>query len=217
VSAGGARPWVGTSVPRKEDLRLVTGEGQYVSDLVLPFMLEAQFLRSPYAHARIRRIDVSAAKAMPGVVAIRTGADLAHLGPILTDLSTPKLPGETKRPSFTPIPVDEVGYAGDLVAVVVAKNRYLAEDALRRIEVDYEPLPAVLDPEAAAAPGAPLVYPEWGDNVVYHQAPVTRSARSATPTSCSPNVSPAGGAARRRWSRARRSPPGTRPTGSRCG
>ena len=179
VSAGGARPWVGTSVPRKEDLRLVTGEGQYVSDLVLPFMVEAQFLRSPHAHARIRRIDVTAAKAMPGVIDVRTGADLAHLGPILTDLSVPKLPGETKRPSFTPIPVDEVGYAGDLVAVVVAKNRYLAEDALRRIEVDYEPLPAVLDPEAAAAPGAPLVYPEWGDNVVYHQAFAAGDTESA--------------------------------------
>jgi aerobic carbon-monoxide dehydrogenase large subunit len=161
--------WVGRSVPRKEDQRLLSGEGQYVSDIVLPFMVEVGFLRSPHAHARIRRIDVSKAKALRGVVDVKTGKDFEHLGPILTDLSVPNLPGVTKRPTFGPMPVDEVGYVGDLVAVVVGKDRYVVEDAVRRIEVEYEPLPAVLDAEAGLRADAPLVYPEWGDNVVYRQ------------------------------------------------
>ncbi len=161
--------WVGRSVPRKEDQRLLTGEGQYVSDIVLPFMVEVGFLRSPHAHARIRRIDASKAKALRGVIDVKTGKDFEHLGPILTDLSVPNLPGATKRPSFGPMPVDEVGYVGDLVAVVVGKDRYVVEDAVRRIDVDYEPLPAVLDAEAGLRENAPLVYPEWGDNVVYRQ------------------------------------------------
>ncbi len=162
-------PWVGQSLPRKEDRRLLTGEGQFVSDIVLPFMLEAAFLRSPHAHARVLAIDTRAAAALPGVVAVRTGADFAALGPILSDLSVPNLPGVTQRPVFGPMPVDEVLYAGDLVAVVVAKNRYVAEDALQLIRVDYAPLPALLDPELALAPDAPRVYPQWRDNLVYAQ------------------------------------------------
>ena len=98
-------PWVGQSLPRKEDRRLLTGEGQFVSDIVLPFMLEAAFLRSPHAHARVLAIDTRAAAALPGVVAVRTGADFAALGPILSDLSVPNLPGVTQRPVFGPMPV----------------------------------------------------------------------------------------------------------------
>ncbi len=161
--------WVGQSIKRKEDRRLLTGEGQYVADIVLPFMLEAAFLRSPHAHARIRGIETRAARALPGVVDIRTGVDFVALGPILSDLSVPNLPGVTQRPEFGPMPVDEVLYAGDLVAVVIAKNRYIAEDALNLINVDYEPLPALLDPELALAPDAPRVYPAWRDNLVYQQ------------------------------------------------
>lgn len=161
--------WVGRSIPRKEDQRLVTGEGQYVADIVLPFMLEIGFLRSPHAHARICSIDATAAKEMPGIIDVKTGADFAHLGPILSELSTPNLPGQIKRPIFGPMPVDEVGYAGDLVAVVIGKDRYAVEDALGAIVVDYEPLPALLDAEAGLRPDAPLVYPEWGDNLVYKQ------------------------------------------------
>lgn len=161
--------WVGKSIKRKEDLRLLTGQGQYAADIVLPFMLEVAFLRSPHAHARIRGIDASRALALPGVIDVRTGKDFAHLGPILTDLSVPSLPGVTKRPIFTPMPIDEVLYMGDLVAVVVARDRYIAEDALDLIVVDYEPLPALLDPEAALAPGAARVYADWSDNLVYQQ------------------------------------------------
>jgi carbon-monoxide dehydrogenase large subunit len=162
--------WVGRSVPRKEDQRLLTGEGQYVSDVVLPFMVAVGFVRSPHAHARIRSIDTSKAKTLRGVIDVKTGKDFEHLGPILSDLSVPNLPGAIKRPRFGPISTDEVGYVGDLVAVVVAKDRYVVEDAIREVEVDYEPLPAVLDPEAALREDSPLVYPEWGDNVVYRQS-----------------------------------------------
>jgi carbon-monoxide dehydrogenase large subunit len=161
--------WVGQSIERKEDHRLLIGDGQYVADIVLPRMLHVAFLRSPHAHARLERIDPSAALALPGVVDVVTGRDTAALGPILSDLSVPKLPGETKRPSFGPLPVDDVKYVGDLVAAVIARDRYLLEDALERIAVEYTPLPAVFDAEAALAPDAPRLYPEWGDNVVYHQ------------------------------------------------
>lgn len=163
------RPWVGQSIKRKEDHRLLIGQGQYVADITLPRMVVVGFVRSPHAHARINHIDSTAALAVPGVLAVVTGRDTAHLGPILSDLSVPKLPGETKRPIFGPLPVDEVKYVGDLVAAVIAKDRYTLEDALERVQVEYAPLPAVLEAEAALGSDAPLLYPEWGDNVVYHQ------------------------------------------------
>jgi len=161
--------WVGRSLPRKEDRRLLVGNGEYVSDIVLPRMLIAGFVRSPHAHARIVAVDPARALALPGVVAVKTGADFAHYGPILSDNSVPNLPGETQRPIFGPMAVDEVLYTGDLVAVVLANNRYVLEDAIGAVEVTYEVLPALLDPVAALAADAPRVYPEWSSNVVYHQ------------------------------------------------
>ena len=163
------KPWVGQSIKRKEDHRLLIGQGQYVADLTLPRMAVVGFVRSPHAHARIVRIDADAARALPGVLAVVTGQDTAHLDAILSDLSVPKLPGETKRPIFGPLPIDEVKYVGDLVAAVIAKDRYVLEDAIDLVAVEYAPLPVVVDAEAALAAGAPLLYPEWGDNVVYHQ------------------------------------------------
>jgi aerobic carbon-monoxide dehydrogenase large subunit len=161
--------WVGRPVKRKEDHRLLIGKGEYVADIALPRMAAIGFVRSPHAHARIINIDSSTARAMPGVLEIFTGRDTAHLGPILSDLSVPNLPGETKRPVFGPLPVDDVKFVGDLVAAVIARDRYVLEDALAQIRIEYEPLPMVLDAEAALQPDAPLLYPEWGDNVVYHQ------------------------------------------------
>ena len=164
-----AQPWVGQSIKRKEDHRLLIGQGQYVADITLPRMAVVGFVRSPHAHARIVAIDSTAALALPGVLAVVTGADTAHLGPILSDSSVPKLPGETKRPVFGPLPVHDVKFVGDLVAAVIAKDRYVLEDALALVAVDYAPMPAVIDAEAALQSTAPLLYPEWGDNVVYHQ------------------------------------------------
>ena len=172
--------WIGRSMERKEDDRLLVGEGGYVSDLMLPRMLAVAFVRSPHAHARIRAIDVEPALALEGVVAVRTGKDFAELGPILSDLSVPNLPGETKRPEFGPIPVDEVLYEGDLVAVVIARDRYIAEDGAEAVSVDYEPQPAVLDPEAALDPTLGLVYPDWGDNPSINS--ISRWATSTAPS-----------------------------------
>ncbi|HMM77111.1 MAG TPA: xanthine dehydrogenase family protein molybdopterin-binding subunit [Gammaproteobacteria bacterium] len=161
--------WVGRALKRKEDRRLLVGEGQYVADMKLPRMVYAGFVRSPHAHAKILEIDATRALAVPGVIAVMTGRDFAQYGPILSDLSVPKLPGETKRPIFSALPVDEVGYVGDLVAVVIAKDKYAVEDGIDAVDVEYEPLPAVIEIADALKPDAPLVYPEWGDNVVYHQ------------------------------------------------
>ena len=161
--------WVGQSLPRKEDHRLLVGEGEYVSDITLRRMLAVGFVRSPHAHARIIDIDSTKALALAGVIAVKIGKDFEHLGPILSDLSVPNLPGMTQRPIFGPLSVDEVLYAGDLVAVVIARDRYVLEDAIAAVEVEYEPLEAVLDPERALAPDALRVYPDWDSNLVYHQ------------------------------------------------
>lgn len=161
--------WVGRSIPRKEDHRLLIGDGQYVADITLPRMLTAGFVRSPHANAEILNIDASKALALPGIIDVKIGRDLQHLGPILSDLSVPRLPGETKRPVFCPLPVNEVTYAGDLVAVVIGRDKYVVEDAVNAVEVEYAVREAVLDPEQALLAASPRVYADWDDNVVYHQ------------------------------------------------
>jgi carbon-monoxide dehydrogenase large subunit len=156
---------VGRAVPRKEDAHLVTGRTTWTDNQTAPGLLHVAFLRSPMAHARISRVDVSAALSQPGVVAAFVGADLADkLGSLpcvwpVTD--------DTVMPSHPPLAVDEVRHVGDPVAVVVAASRYQAADALDAIEVDYEPLPAVLDMEAALAEGADLVHSDSGTNRCY--------------------------------------------------
>jgi 2-furoyl-CoA dehydrogenase large subunit len=152
--------WVGRSIPRFEDPALLTGRGRYVDDLgTRPGTLEAAILRSPHAHAGIETIDCQAARAADGVVAVLTGADIRTL--------TSSLVVGVKAPlECWPIAIDRVRYVGEPVAIVVAIDRYRAEDALELIDVHYRPLPAVVDPVAAAAPGAPLLHPAVGSNVV---------------------------------------------------
>jgi len=155
--------WVGAAVPRKEDARLLAGRGRYVDDLSRPGLLHAAMLRSPHAHARIVAIDTREAERLPGVAAVLTGADAARLSrPI-----RPLIPTPVPLPDWC-LAVDRARFAGEPVAAVAAVDRATAEDALERIAVDYEPLPAVVDPEAALAPGAPLLYPELGTNVLWH-------------------------------------------------
>ncbi len=159
---------VGARVKRTEDPRLVTGNGNYVGGIQLPGMLEMAILRSPEAHARIERIDTRAAVALPGVHAVFTGHDFATLAkPQRAGLNREKNP-TCKECDWPAVAIDTVRYCGEAVAVVIADNRYLAEDALALIEVDYEPLGVVVDVEAAQQPHAPLVHPEWGDNVMCH-------------------------------------------------
>lgn len=158
---------VGKRIRRKEDPRLITGTATYVDDIQMPGMHHACILRSPHAAARIRGIHAGAARSHPGVVAVFTGADISGVGPVPCGASLPGL----RVPNHTILATDRVYFVGHPVAVVVASDRYIAADAVDLIEVDYDPLPAVADPEKAIAPGAPAVHPEWPDNVAfnYHQ------------------------------------------------
>jgi len=156
---------IGRARRRKEDAKLVNGQTLWTDSITLPGMAHFALLRSPMAHARIAAVDVSAARAIPGVIAAFSGADLAEqLGSLPT--AWPVTP-DMVSPPHPPLAVDEVRYAGDAVAVVVARDRYTAADALEAISVDYDPLPAVVDLEAALAEGAPLVHADAGTNRCY--------------------------------------------------
>ncbi len=141
---------------RNEDPRLLTGQALFTDDVHLARMVHAAFLRSPYAHARLRRIDVTRARQRPGVLAVYTAADLGDYwepGPLLVS------PPPIERLTFhertqVPLAHDKIRHAGEPLAVVVAESRYVAEDALADIEVDYEALPAVVDLEKALEAGA---------------------------------------------------------------
>jgi 2-furoyl-CoA dehydrogenase large subunit len=154
-----SHPWVGRSIERVEDAALVTGRGRYIDDLgVAPGTLYAAILRSPHAHAAINAIGTAAAAAMPGVAALVTGADVAR--------RTASLATAVRAPIKSwPIAVDRVRYVGEPVAVAVAADRYLAEDALDLIEVDYELLPPVVDPRAAITSQAPILHEGLGCNI----------------------------------------------------
>lgn len=163
--------YFGASVKRREDPRLVRGEGRFVDDVRLVGMLHAAFVRSPHAHARITRVDVAAARAMPGVAAVFTHADLQ---PWLTPLPLfggvpPGLGGairfEIRQEPQHALCNDRARYVGEIVAMVIAESRALAEDAAERAVVEWEPLPAAVDMIAAAEPGAPLVHERWATNV----------------------------------------------------
>jgi carbon-monoxide dehydrogenase large subunit len=142
-----AARYVGQTVPRKEDPRLLTGRGRYVDDVVLPGMLHAAFVRSPYARATIRSIKTDAARALPGVHAVFTGVDLNGMVKAMKPGFFP--PAANFPPDYLPLAAGDVRFAGDLVALVVAEDRYIAEDAAELVEVDYAPLEPVLDYHSA--------------------------------------------------------------------
>jgi aerobic carbon-monoxide dehydrogenase large subunit len=157
---------IGSAVKRVEDPRLVTGAGTYIGDLAPVGMLHADFVRSQYAHARLVHIDTAAALAMPGVVAVFTGADVnAKMNP---------LPGASgiegaKNPKRTILADQIVRFAGEAIAVVVAESEDIARDAAESVVVEYEALPLVINLEEAATDGAPLVHESLGTNVCFHQ------------------------------------------------
>jgi carbon-monoxide dehydrogenase large subunit len=163
ATPNGNGKWVGARVPRVEDRRFITGEATYVGDMVLPRMLHAVFVRSAMAHARLRSVDVSAAAGVPGVVAVLIGADLAATVPPLVDQVPMEGLLKTPQPALA---TDKVRFVGEAVAVVVAQDRYIAEDAADLVEIDYEPLPAVVDVDGAMADES-LLFEELGTNVVY--------------------------------------------------
>jgi len=163
VTAGRA---VGTSVPRKEDRKLLMGRGQFIDNINLPGQLWLAVVRSPYAHARITGVNVDAARAVQGVVAAFSGAELASEWAGSLPCAWP-VTEDIKMPPHYPLATDKARHTGDGVAVVVAEMRSLAKDAAELVEIEYEPLAAVTDVERALEPGAPLVHDEIGTNECY--------------------------------------------------
>lgn len=155
--------WVGQSVPRTEDPALLVSGGQFIDDLNLPGQAYAAFLRSPHAHAKIIRVDVSRAQAHPGVFAVMTGEDVARL----TRPQRGRVPLHFS-PKVYALAYEKARYVGEPVVAVAAIDRATAEDVLDLIEVEYEPLPAVINPEEAMKPGAPIVFEEVKSNILWH-------------------------------------------------
>ena len=161
---------IGARVARKEDRRFITGAGRYVDDMVVPGMKHAAFVRSPYAHAAIKGIDVSKAKAMPGVVDVLTGKQLKAdgIGNLICGWMIHSKDGTPmKMGAWSPLAVDRVRYVGDAVAVVVADTKGQARDAAEAVLVDYEELPAVIDAVEALKTGAPQIHPEAEGNLIF--------------------------------------------------
>jgi aerobic carbon-monoxide dehydrogenase large subunit len=166
-------PYIGRSLLRREDRRLLTGQGQFVADIVLPRMAHAVIVRSPLAHARIRAIDLSRALAAPGVLAALNGADLLQLLPPVPEgqISLPRkwqnvVQHKFLSPQEPILAHDKVRHVGEAIAIIVAETRYQAEDAAELVMPDLEELPAVVDPEAALTPDAPIIHERYGTNLI---------------------------------------------------
>jgi len=159
------RSYIGESVVRPQTTRLLAGRGVFTDDVVLPRMLHVAFVRSPHAHARIASIDVAGARALPGVAAVVTGEDMAPVcsGWVGTLAHFAGMKSALQRPLAT----GKASWQGEPVAAVVAESRAVAEDGISRVRVEWEPLPAVTDPESALDPSTPVIHPELGDNLAF--------------------------------------------------
>ena len=159
--------YIGKSIPRPNAKKLVEGRGQYVDDVILPRMVHVAFVRSPHAHARIVGIDAADALKLPGVLRVFTGKDLSkHCEPWVSVLV--HLKGMKSAPQH-PLPLERATWVGEAVAAVVAESRAIAEDAVAKVNVTYEPLPAAVDMETALAPDAPVIHPDLGDNLCFQR------------------------------------------------
>src|SRR5438477_4298943 len=168
-----AAPYVGRSLLRREDRRLLTGQGQFIADLVLPRMAHAVLVRSPVAHARILSVDVAHAAALPGTLLALNGADLLQLLPPVPEgqISLPSkwtsvIQHQFLNPQQPLLAYDKVRHVGEAIAVIVAESRDQAEDAAERVSWDLEELPAVVDPEAALRPDSPIVHDRFQTNLI---------------------------------------------------
>ena len=166
-------PYVGRSLLRREDRRLLTGQGQFIADLVLPRMLHAVVVRSQVAHARIRSVDLTRSRAMPGVVDALNGADLLQLLPPVPEgqISMPSkwatvIQHKFLNPQEPLLAHDKVRHVGEAIAIIVAETRNQAEDAAEQVGIDLEELPAVIDPETALRPDSPLVHDRFGTDLI---------------------------------------------------
>jgi carbon-monoxide dehydrogenase large subunit len=158
-----AEKTVGKAIKRTEDPRLIQGLAHYVDDVRLPDTLHAMFLRSIYAHARIKSIDTTAALKLPGVVAVYTGKDVQKIGVVPCGAAIPDM----KAPEHRVLPLNKVYFVGHPIAVVVAETKAAARDALDLIQVDYQELPVVMDEEKAADPKSPVIHEALGTNIAY--------------------------------------------------
>ena len=154
--------YVGSRTIRKEDPRLLSGRGSFVDDVHLPNTGHLALLRSPYANARITRLDTSRAGALEGVYEVVTGADLRG---VLDDIPPMGVLPDLHVPMHPVLATDRVRYVGEPVAAVVAVDRYIAQDALDLIQADYDLLPAVVDMEKAMRSGSPVVHEKWNSNI----------------------------------------------------
>jgi aerobic carbon-monoxide dehydrogenase large subunit len=165
MTAIAAERYTGASIKRSEDPRILTGTGRYVDDIRLPGMLHAAFVRSPLPHARVLSVDASAARALPGVVAVLTGADLEAMTVPGPDPLLSLMGWTGPSPEFTLLATDKVRLVGDPVAIVVAESRYLAEDGCELVEVEYDDLPPVANAAFALDPSSPPLFANLGDNI----------------------------------------------------
>ena len=163
MTATAPTTYIGTRTPRKEDPKLIQGRGTFTDDVTLPAMVYVSLVRSPHAHARIRRIDAAAARKEPGVVTVVTGKDAEATGVLPVFITVPGLNGTKHMPLAT----DKARYAGDAIAAVVADTRQAAKRAADLVTVDYEPLPVIVDATKALEPGAPILHEELGTNLVF--------------------------------------------------
>src|SRR5580700_3487532 len=168
-----ALPYIGRSLRRREDRRLLTGQGQFIADLVLPRMLHAVLVRSPLAHARIRAVDLSGAQAAPGVAIALNGADLLQMLPPVPEgqISMPRkwmsaIQHKFLNPQQPLLAHDKVRHVGEAIAIIAAESRNQAEDAAELVRWDLDELPAVTDPEAALRPDSPIVHDRFGTNLI---------------------------------------------------
>src|ERR1700720_2530064 len=165
--------YVGRSLLRREDRRLLTGQGQFIADLALPRMLHAVLVRSPVAHAHIRAVDLSHARSAPGVAIALNGADLLQLLPPVPEgqISVPSkwataIPHKFLNPQQPLLAHDKVRHVGEAIAIIAAETRDQAEDAAELVSWDLEELPAVVDPEAALRPDSPIVHDRLETNLI---------------------------------------------------
>ncbi len=174
---------IGARVKRVEDPRLLTGKGRYVDDITPNGTLYIAFRRSEHSHALIRNIDISAAKDMPGVFSVVTGADVMKL--IKPVVATSRMKNYQATAMY-PLAVEKVRFVGEPVVAVVANSRYLAEDAAEMLEIEYEPLPVVIDPEQAIEPDAPLLHDNTTSNILlertFTRGDVDQALAAATTT-----------------------------------
>src|SRR5260370_8558576 len=165
MTAIAAERYTGASIKRSEDPRILTGAGRYVDDIKVPGMLQAAFVGSPLAHARVVSVDVSAARALPGVVAALTGAELEAMTVPGPDALAALMGGAGPTPEFTLLATDKVRFAGDPVAIVIAESRYLAEDGCELVEVEYDELPPVTNASFALDPTIPPLFANLGATI----------------------------------------------------